>query len=59
MHDNGGDRRDVALDGELAQSSQQVLRVNERVRGFVRRLDEELARSSKLLSGAVDRAEDG
>jgi hypothetical protein len=55
----GGDRSDVALDGELEQLSQQVLRFNERVRGFVRRLDEELARSSKLLSGAVDRAEDG
>ncbi len=56
----GGDgRTDAALTAELEQLGQHVLRFNERVRSFVRRVDEELARSSKLLSSAVDRAEEG
>jgi hypothetical protein len=56
----GGDdgRSDAALKAELGQLGEHVLRFNERVRGFVRRVDEELARSSRLLSGAVDRAEE-
>ena len=45
----------IAALGRLEQLGQQVLRFNERVRSFVRRVDEELARSSKLLSSAVDR----
>jgi hypothetical protein len=55
--DQGGED-DTALAAELEQLGQHVLRFNERVRGFVRRVDEELARSSRLLSGAIDRAED-
>jgi hypothetical protein len=56
----GGDgRTDAALTAELEQLGQHVLRFNERVRSFVRRVDEQLARSSKLLSSAVDRAEEG
>lgn len=50
---------DATLTAELEQLSQHVLRFNERVRSFVRRVDEELARSSRLLSGAVDSAEEG
>ena len=37
----------------LEQLSRNVQRFNERVRGFVGRLDEELARSSKLFSGVA------
>jgi hypothetical protein len=57
----GGDggQTDAALMAELEQLGQHVLRFNERVRSFVRRVDEELARSSRLLSSAVDRAEEG
>jgi hypothetical protein len=47
---------DPALTAELERLGQHVVRFNERVRGFVRRLDEELARSSRLLSSAADRA---
>jgi len=55
----GGDAQgDAALTAELEQLGQHVLRFNERVRSFVRRVDEELARSSRLLSSAVDREED-
>jgi hypothetical protein len=54
----GGDGQgDAALTAELEQLGQHVLRFNERVRGFVRRVDEELARSSRLLSSTVDREE--
>jgi hypothetical protein len=52
-------RSDAALNTELEQLGEHVLRFNERVRSFVRRVDEELARSSRLLSGAIDRAEEG
>jgi hypothetical protein len=57
----GGDggQTDAALMAELEDLGQHVLRFNERVRSFVRRVDEELARSSRLLSSAVDRAEEG
>jgi phosphate uptake regulator len=57
----GGDggQTDAALMAELEELGQHVLRFNERVRSFVRRVDEELARSSRLLSSAVDRAEEG
>jgi hypothetical protein len=56
----GGDsgQTDAALAAELDRLGQHVLRFNERVRSFVRRVDEELARSSMLLSSAVDRAEE-
>jgi hypothetical protein len=53
---DGEERDDPALGAELEQLGQHVVRFNERVRGFVRRLDEELARSSRLLSDAADRA---
>jgi hypothetical protein len=49
---------DAALMAEIEQLGQHVLRFNERVRSFVRRVDEELARSSQLLSSALDRAEE-
>jgi hypothetical protein len=57
----GGDdgRSDAALKVELEQLGEHVLRFNERVRSFVRRVDEELARSSRLLSSAIDRAGEG
>jgi hypothetical protein len=51
-----GGANDPALSAELERLGQHVVRFNERVRSFVRRLDEELARSSKLLSSAADRA---
>jgi hypothetical protein len=55
----GGDgQSDAALVAEIEQLGQHVLRFNERVRSFVSRVDEELARSSQLLSSAVDRAEE-
>lgn len=56
----GGDggESDAALMAEIEQLGQHVLRFNERVRSFVRRVDEELARSSQLLSSTVDRAEE-
>jgi hypothetical protein len=46
-------RGDAELSAGLEQLGQHVMRFNERVRSFVRRVDEELARSSKLLSSAV------
>ena len=52
-------RSDAMLKAELEQLGEHVLRFNERVRSFVRRVDEELARSSRLLSSAIDRAEEG
>jgi hypothetical protein len=52
-------RSDPTLKAELEQLGEHVLRFNERVRSFVRRVDEELARSSRLLSSAIDRAEEG
>ena len=52
----GNGQNDPALAAELEQLGQHVLRFNERVRSFVRRLDEELARSSRLLSSATDRS---
>jgi hypothetical protein len=52
-------RSDAVLKAELEQLGEHVLRFNERVRSFVRRVDEELARSSRLLSSAIDRAEEG
>ena len=54
----GGGESNAALMAEIEQLGQHVLRFNERVRSFVRRVDEELARSSQLLSSAVDRAEE-
>jgi phosphate uptake regulator len=59
MLGGAGDQSDPVLTAELEQLGQHVLRFNERVRSFVRRVDEELARSSRLLSSAVDRAEEG
>jgi hypothetical protein len=53
--DEGG-TRDPALTAELERLGENVVRFNERVRGFVRRLDEELARSTRLLSSGADRA---
>jgi hypothetical protein len=53
---DGGGRSDPALTAELDRLGQHVVRFNERVRGFVRRLDEELARSSRLLNDAADRS---
>ena len=50
----GGGHDDPALAAELEQLGQHVVRFNERVRSFVRRVDEELARSSMLLSSAAD-----
>jgi hypothetical protein len=52
---DGEERDDPALSAELERLGQHVVRFNERVRGFVRRLDEELARSSRMLSNAADR----
>lgn len=49
---------DAALIAELEQLGQHVLRFNDRVRSFVRRVDEELARSSRLLGSAAGRAEE-
>jgi len=58
LGDGHSDREsDPALAAELEQLGQHVVRFNERVRSFVRRVDEELARSSRLLSSAVDRGE--
>jgi hypothetical protein len=58
LGDGHGTREsDPALAAELEQLGQHVVRFNERVRSFVRRVDEELARSSRLLSSAVDRGE--
>jgi hypothetical protein len=48
-----GGQGDAELSAGLEQLGQHVMRFNERVRSFVRRVDEELARSSKLLSGAA------
>jgi hypothetical protein len=48
-----GGQVDAELSAGLEQLGQHVTRFNERVRSFVRRVDEELARSSKLLSSAV------
>ncbi len=56
MLGGAGGADDPALGAELERLGQHVVRFNERVRSFVRRLDEELARSSKLLSSAADRA---
>jgi hypothetical protein len=52
-------RDDPALMAELERLGEHVVRFNERVRGFVRRLDEELARSSQLLNSAAERGEEG
>jgi hypothetical protein len=52
-------RDDPALTAELERLGEHVVRFNERVRGFVRRLDEELARSSQLLNSAAERGEEG
>jgi hypothetical protein len=55
----GGDgQSEAALMAEIEQLGQHVLRFNERVRSFVRRVDEELARSAQLLSSVVDRTEE-
>ena len=58
MLGGGEGQSNAALMAEIEQLGQHVLRFNERVRSFVRRVDEELARSSQLLSSAVDRAEE-
>jgi hypothetical protein len=58
MLGGGGGQSSAALMAEIEHLGQHVLRFNERVRSFVRRVDEELARSSQLLSSAVDRAEE-
>ena len=59
MIGSGDERGEAARAAEIEQLGQHVLRFNERVRSFVRRVDEELARSSRLLSSAVDRSEEG
>jgi hypothetical protein len=48
-----GGQGDAELSAGLEQLGRHVTRFNERVRSFVRRVDEELARSSKLLGSAV------
>jgi hypothetical protein len=47
-------RADSTLAAALDQLRRQVDRFNERVRAFVRRADEDLARSSHLLTGAIN-----
>jgi hypothetical protein len=58
MLGGSGGQSEAALMTEIEQLGQHVLRFNERVRSFVQRLEEELARSSQLLSSAVDRGEE-
>jgi hypothetical protein len=50
---------DPALAAALHQLGRHVERFNERVRAFVGRADEELARSSRLLTGMVGEPEQG
>lgn len=52
-HHGGGEERDPELVAALDQLSRTVERFNQRVRAFVRRADEELARSSRLLTSVV------
>ena len=52
-HDAPGGARDPQLAGALDELSHNVQRFNERVRGFMGRVDEELARSSQALTGAM------
>jgi hypothetical protein len=58
MLGGSGGQSAAALMTEIEQLGQHVLRFNERVRSFVQRLEEELARSSQLLSSAVERGEE-
>jgi hypothetical protein len=52
-HHARAEERDPELVAALEQLSRNVQRFNERVRAFVGRVDEELARSSKLLTSAA------
>ncbi|HSA79384.1 MAG TPA: hypothetical protein VLE23_01095 [Geminicoccaceae bacterium] len=52
-HHGHAEAREPELVATLEQLSRNVQRFNERVRAFVGRVDEELARSSKLLTGVV------
>ncbi len=52
-HHARAEGQDPELLAALEQLSRNVQRFNERVRGFIGRLDEELARSSKLFSGVA------
>lgn len=52
-HDAPGGARDPQLARALDELSHNVQRFNERVRGFMKRVDEELARSSQALTGAM------
>jgi DNA repair exonuclease SbcCD ATPase subunit len=52
-HDAPGGARDPQLARALEELSHNVQRFNERVRGFMKRVDEELARSSQALTGAM------
>ena len=58
-HHGRAEERDLELVAALEQLSRNVQRFNERVRAFVGRVDEELARSSKLLTGVVGGLESG
>jgi hypothetical protein len=58
-HHARAEERDPELVAALEQLSRNVQRFNERVRAFVGRVDEELARSSKLLTSAVGGLEQG
>ena len=58
-HHGRAEERDAELVAALEQLSRNVQRFNERVRSFVGRMDEELARSSKLLTGVVGGLESG
>ena len=49
----GSAERDLELVAALEQLSRNVQRFNERVRAFVGQVDEELARSSQLVSGVI------
>jgi hypothetical protein len=56
-HHAGAEERDPELVAALERLSRNVQRFNERVRAFVGRVDEELARSSRLLTGVVSELE--
>ena len=52
-HHAGAGSRDPELAAALEQLSRNVQRFNERVRSFVGQVDEELARSSQLLTSVA------
>lgn len=56
-HHDGSEARDPGLVAALDQLSRTVERFNQRVRRFVRHADEELARSSRLLTSVVGERE--